>query len=220
MDFWSKRKQAVAEEQAVEHAEDVALSEAEQRAVYEEMSDEDALEALELPAPESLKEGDDFSVFMGKMVPDRLRRRALRCLWRSNPVLANVDGLVDYGQDFSDNAMCVENLQTAYQVGKGMLSHIEALAKQAEQTVQDEAEPSPADEASDDADDGDVAPEPPDLVMAEAEPPTPLVLLDPEPEGAQIESAQAPRPRRMSFRFGSEDTTTRTPDFGTNREST
>jgi hypothetical protein len=45
-----------------------------------------------------------------------------------NPVLANVDGLVDYGQDFTDNAMVVEGLQTAYQVGKGMLSHLEKLA--------------------------------------------------------------------------------------------
>ena len=37
--------------------------------------------------------GDDFSGFMARNVPDHLRRRALRKLWVSNPVLANLDGL-------------------------------------------------------------------------------------------------------------------------------
>ena len=77
--------------------------------------------------------GDDFTVFMSKAVPDRIRRRALRTLWRSNPVLANVDMLVDYGEDFTDSAMVVENMQTAYQVGKGMLKHIQEMARQAEE---------------------------------------------------------------------------------------
>ena len=77
--------------------------------------------------------GDDFSVFMSKAVPDRIRRRALRTLWRSNPVLANVDMLVDYGDDFTDAAMAVENIQTAYQVGKGMLKHVQEMARQAEE---------------------------------------------------------------------------------------
>ena len=43
---------------------------------------------------------------------------ALRRLWKVNPVLANVDGLVEYGEDFTDSATVVENLQTTYQVGK------------------------------------------------------------------------------------------------------
>jgi hypothetical protein len=56
----------------------------------------------------------------------------LRRLWLSNPALANVDGLVDYGQDFTDSATVVENLQTAYQVGRGMTAHIQEMARQAE----------------------------------------------------------------------------------------
>lgn len=31
-----------------------------------------------LPDPDTLVQGDDFSVFMAKAVPDRIRRRALR----------------------------------------------------------------------------------------------------------------------------------------------
>ena len=69
---------------------------------------------------------------MAKAVPDRIRRRALRRLWLSNPALANLDGLLDYGEDFTDSATVVENIQTAYQVGKGMLKHVEELARQAE----------------------------------------------------------------------------------------
>ena len=43
-------------------------------------------------------------------------------------MLANVDMLVDYGEDFTDAATVVENLQTTYQVGKGMLEHLKSLA--------------------------------------------------------------------------------------------
>ncbi|MQQ10230.1 DUF3306 domain-containing protein [Epibacterium sp. SM1979] len=131
-DFWARRKaaveaEAVAEVQAAAEAE-VALREAEQDA----LTDEELLEQLELPDPETLKEGDDFKVFLTDAVPARIRTRALRRLWRVNPVLANVDGLIDYGEDFTDAALVMENMQTAYQVGKGMTAHVEELARQAE----------------------------------------------------------------------------------------
>lgn len=132
-DFWSKRKAAVAAETEAElearNRAEIAL----QHQSLEEKTDEEILAELELPDPDSLKMGDDFSAFMGKAVPDRIRRRALRTLWRSNPTLANIDGLVDYGEDFTDSATVVENLQTAYQVGKGMLTHVIEMAKQAEE---------------------------------------------------------------------------------------
>lgn len=95
----------------------------------QERSDEEMLAELELPDPDTLQPGDDFSAFMAKAVPDRLRRRALRKLWLSNPVLANLDELVDYGEDYTDAATVVENLQTAYQVGKGMLARLEKSAE-------------------------------------------------------------------------------------------
>ncbi len=130
--FWARRRAAVeAEAKADARAQDIQERH-ELDAQLSEKTDEDLLAELNLPDPDTLKIGDDFSAFMSKAVPDRLRRRALRVLWRSNPVLANVDALVDYGQDFTDSAMVVENMQTAYQVGKGMLAHIEKMAAEAE----------------------------------------------------------------------------------------
>ena len=132
-DFWARRKAKVEAQAMPEQAEVELLSLAEQHAVLEEKTDAELLEELKLPDPDTMEMGDDFSVFMSKAVPDRIRRRALRTLWRSNPVLANVDMLVDYGDDFTDAAMAVENIQTAYQVGKGMLKHVQEMARQAEE---------------------------------------------------------------------------------------
>ena len=132
-DFWARRKAKVEAETLAEQAAVEQLVLAEQNAVLEEKTDAELLEELDLPDPDTLVMGDDFSVFMSKAVPDRIRRRALRTLWRSNPVLANVDMLVDYGEDFTDAAMAVENIQTAYQVGKGMLKHVQEMARQAEE---------------------------------------------------------------------------------------
>ncbi|MEM7498868.1 MAG: DUF3306 domain-containing protein, partial [Pseudomonadota bacterium] len=82
-------------------------------------SDAEVLEELGLPEPEMLEPGDDFAAFMKAAVPEHLRRRALRRLWTTNPVLANLDELVDYGEDFTDAATVVENLATAWKVGRG-----------------------------------------------------------------------------------------------------
>lgn len=129
-DFWSRRKAAVLAEAEAERAATEAVAyEAELKAI-EEKSDEEILAELKLPDPETLAEGDDFSGFLAKAVPERIRRRALRKLWLSNPTLANLDGLIEYGEDYTDGATVVEGLQTAYQVGKGMLKHVAEMAKQ------------------------------------------------------------------------------------------
>ena len=130
-DFWSRRKARVAEEEQAQAQELEAQQISAREAELAEKSDEALLEELGLPDPDSLQHGDDFKAFMAKAVPDRIRRRALRKLWLSNPALANLDGLLDYGEDFTDSAKVVENMQTAYQVGKGMLAHVEELARQA-----------------------------------------------------------------------------------------
>lgn len=54
-----------------------------------------------LPSPESLNAGSDFSQFMRDDVPEMLKRAALRKLWACDPVLANLDGLNDYDEDFT-----------------------------------------------------------------------------------------------------------------------
>ena len=130
-DFWSRRKAAVAAEAEADQVALQAELAAQEQATLEERSDEEILEELGLKDPDTLVAGDDFSAFLKSAVPERLRRRALRRLWLSNPMLANLDGMVDYGEDFTDAKMAVEKLQTAYQVGKGMLKHVEALAEQA-----------------------------------------------------------------------------------------
>ncbi len=56
--------------------------------------------ALDLPDIETLDKDSDYSVFMREGVPEQLKKLALRKLWRSDPVLAVLDGLNDYDEDF------------------------------------------------------------------------------------------------------------------------
>ncbi len=196
-DFWARRKAAVAAEaRAVEEAEREALA-AEERAALEERPDEDVLAELDLPDPDSMKQGDDFSAFMSDAVPERLRRRALRQLWRSNPVLANLDNLVDYGEDYTDAALVVENLQTAYQVGKGMLKHLEAMAEAAEKAEKAVAE---ASEDEDGAVEADAEAEEPEAHAAVEAP-------DALPEAPAMEETPIARAKpRMRFAFADAET--------------
>lgn len=84
----------------------------------------------DLPDIETLDKDSDFSVFMSEKVPDALRRRALRRLWRVDPSFAFLDGMNDYDEDYTDAALVVEGLKTAYQVGKGMVTAEEPDALQ------------------------------------------------------------------------------------------
>lgn len=66
----------------------------------------------------------DYTRFMGDNVPDAVRNKALDKLWSSDPILANIDGLTDYSDDFTDAALAVPlgTLKTAYRVGQGFLT--------------------------------------------------------------------------------------------------
>ena len=202
-DFWARRKAAVeAEAEADARAEEQAQI-ADEHARLDAKSDAEILAELDLPDPDTLKPGDNVQAFMAQAVPDRLRRRALRQLFKLNPVLANVDGLVDYGEDFTDAALVVENMQTAYQVGKGMLKHVEEMARQAEakakaaESAADEIEDAPSDEPVALAATEDAAPETP---APDADAPHDA----PEPQTQENESdthfAAVPR-RRMRFAY-------------------
>lgn len=81
------------------------------------MSEHEA--AVDLPDPETLGPADDFSRYLADGVPAALRRRALRVLWRSDPVLANLDGLNEYDEDFSKLGMVAMSVQSAWQSGRG-----------------------------------------------------------------------------------------------------
>lgn len=119
LDRWSERKAKVAEE-AEEAKKPVAEPEAPAEAAPEK-TDAEILAELGLKDPDEMEAGDDFSAFMKSVVPARIRTRALRRLWASNPAFNVIDPLIDYGEDYTDAATNVENLQTSYQVGKGIV---------------------------------------------------------------------------------------------------
>ncbi|MEM9426885.1 MAG: DUF3306 domain-containing protein [Pseudomonadota bacterium] len=176
---WSRRKRLVADEEAANEgaAGPVVEPEAEPETEEEEQA---LLARLDLPVPESLKPGDDFSPFMADGVPQFLRKRALRVLWRSNPVLANLDGLNDYDEDFNAPELTQKVLATAYQVGRGIVSQV---------TEPDDREPEDITEEV-----AEVSVEKTDepVISPVKQTPADTVVHNDEPE-------PSPRPRRMRF---------------------
>lgn len=170
-------------------------------------SDEEILRELGLPPPESLTPDDDFSPFMGAGVPARLRNRALRRLWGAKPALANLDGLLDYGGDFTDAATVPALFKTAYKVGRGWMEDEDKAKPEATppEPAPTESEP----EAVASKPPQDAPPQPAAAPSAEAEGAGPddseLASATEVPERhAEAESATVPRPtprRRMRFRF-------------------
>ena len=201
-DFWSRRKAQVEAEAEAEARASEAEALAARDAELAEKTDAELLEELQLPDPDTMGPGDDFRAFMTKAVPDRLRRRALRRLWTSNPALANLDGLLDYGEDFTDKAKVLEHMQTAYQVGKGMTAHVEEMARQAElEANPPEESPLEEEELLED--------EQPEATVAMAEDETEETAATGDAptatgqiaEAAPQEADEAPPRRRMSFVF-------------------
>ena len=159
----------------------------------EPRSDAEILAELNLPDPDTLGPGDDFSGFLKASLPEHLRVRALRRLWRSNPVFAHLDGLNEYDGDFTGGGVPMGTLKTAYQVGKGFLKQVDEVASDV-----DAEEAPPRDETA-----------PEDLALVERElddiqEPQPVETAeitdaDPEPEG---DAPEGPARRRMAFKFG------------------
>lgn len=185
-DFWSRRRKAVAAETRAETEQAFEASQAER-------SDDEILAELDLPDPETVDDPELMRGFLTDAVPQRIKTRALRRLWRLDPVFANLDGLVDYGEDFTDAATVVENLQTAYQVGRGMLSHLDHLAAEAEAI----ADPEPA--TDEDADAGTEL----DETIASNPEPEAVATADTQPDLPEPDDAVqvSPSRRRMAFTF-------------------
>jgi len=74
----------------------------------------------ELPPLESLTAESDFSVFMRPGVAQSVRNAALQKLWRSDPVFANLDGLLEYGEDYAAAFKSEAVVDTVYRVLLGM----------------------------------------------------------------------------------------------------
>ncbi len=140
---WAERKRRVQDEsqKMAAEAKEAATSEPQAADEFEGKTDDEILMELELPAPESLKLGDSVAGFMDARVPERIRHRALRAFWKTNPVLANIDGLDEYCEDYTDAVMIIENMETIYEVGKGYASQaLDALESLAEDVTTDDPE--------------------------------------------------------------------------------
>ena len=96
---------------------------------------EPAVDLDSLPDLETLTYESDYTAFMRKGVPAELRKQALRRLWRSHPTLANLDGLLEYGEDYTKIGTVKSVVRTAYQVGRGMFHDREI--EPADQAAQD-----------------------------------------------------------------------------------
>ena len=198
---WSKRKKAVAEADAVEEElrEDqlAAANEAEAGAEDdEELTDEQILEKYGLKDPDTLEEGDNFAGFLRAAIPEHMRRRALRRLWRSNPMLANLDGLNDYDGDWTGGSVPAgEQLKTAYRVGLGYLQKLTAPADDAPAPEEVPGEPEPK----------------PEIAAADTEEPPSAIADEPRDDAAgAVEEDSGPSEdhgrttrRRMAFRVPS-----------------
>jgi Protein of unknown function (DUF3306) len=108
----------------------------------------------DLPPIDGLTFQSDYTAFMAKNVPEALRRAALRKLWQSDPVLANLDGLNDYDEDYHLVDTTITAAQTAYKVGKGYLEEVvsqldDTKAAEAGDARESEAEPAELNQVSD-----------------------------------------------------------------------
>jgi len=86
-----------------------------------ELTGEEQEIVASLPPIESLGRDSDFTPFLSGKVPEFIRRKALSVLWRSDPLLANLDGLNDYDEDYNlIDTLINAASQSNYKVGKGM----------------------------------------------------------------------------------------------------
>lgn len=67
---------------------------------------------------EDLEADSDFTGFLGQGVPAALTKAALRKLWLSDPVFANLDGLNDYDLDYNVIDKILDLAETGKDLGK------------------------------------------------------------------------------------------------------
>ncbi len=212
---WSRRKRLGEADAAAEDPDDaakaaMAAAEAEARsaaraaAEAEAKANREAAEEIDLAA---LTYGDDFSAFLKRGVPEALRRDALRKFFNSDPLLANLDGLNDYDQDFNDPAHMV--YRSSRDAIRGFLDDADELIESvgekfasADETAERAAQEAPAEAAPETLAEASPAPEAadaPEALGPAAD--TPVIgkvaaveTPDPVPE------AESARPPRVSLR--------------------
>jgi len=155
---WAKRREAVAQEEAnteaAELVEETELApepetEEEAMALLSE-SDPELAEKLSAIDVDKLTYDDDFTVFMSERVPQIIKRRALAKLWLSDPILANVDGLNDYDEDFKATGVLLKAFKSAWEPGRGYARPEENEEAEIAEATEDSEEESVAELAEDD----------------------------------------------------------------------
>ena len=128
---WSKRKSESNEvsskiEQNENNTVDVKdeLTEEENK-----LSNDELAEKYEVINPEKIDNPLDLRNILKENLPDRLKQVALRKLWKLVPAYGEISELVEYGEDFTDAATVIENLQTSYIVGKGYIDKVVEKSK-------------------------------------------------------------------------------------------
>ena len=128
---WSKRKSDSNEvssksEQNEKNTVDVKdeLTEEENK-----LSNDELAEKYEVTNPEKIDNPLDLRNILKENLPDRLKQVALRKLWKLVPAYGEISELVEYGEDFTDAATVIENLQTSYIVGKGYIDKVVEKSK-------------------------------------------------------------------------------------------
>ncbi len=161
---WSRRKVETREE-IVTPVQPVVVEVAEEAPVAvpaeippEVTQEEQDTIVADLPDVESLTEESDFTAFLQEGVPRELQKLALRKLWRSNPIFANLDGLNDYDEDFTKIIPLAE----------GVAEELQKLMKENSRTQPEPEETVVEADEEEGATDADVEPVPEGDVVAES----------------------------------------------------
>lgn len=131
---WSKRKQAQLSDPdgdpdaAAPAAEPVEIDEEQLQAEQAE-AEANRLAAEAVFELDEIEDGFDFSIFLKRGVPDLLRKKGLQKFFNSNPVLANLDGLNDYDEDYNNPLHKV--YKSSWDVARGFLTESEKVLQQA-----------------------------------------------------------------------------------------
>jgi len=91
----------------------------------ESLTDEEREIVATLPPLDSITAESDMTPFMQQGVPDFLKRKALRLVWRRDPFFNIRDGLNDYDEDFNIVHKIIDSFVGNYKVGRGHLTEQE-----------------------------------------------------------------------------------------------
>ena len=103
---------------------------------------------MTFPMLKPSNESSDYTPFLKDGVPEKLKRLALRKLWKSNPAFGFIDGLDDYDEDYSAIGIVAQEIFTNYKPGKGMVDPDET-EEEIDEAVKAEGEVEPEEEARD-----------------------------------------------------------------------